>query len=233
MNTLKDLHIPGDPLILPNAWDVASAKIVEEAGFPAIATTSAGVAPALGYADRERTPAAEMFAALARITRAVAVPVTADIEHGYGLNPAELAERLAEAGVAGCNLEDSIDGVLQDREEHADFLAAVRQADPELVINARVDSCLRGFGLDDAIERGRRYREAGADCVYPITGAEVAELVEGIGGPVNVLFTPELTIAELADLGVARISYGEGVYAVAYERARAAVSAIRGGHSPY
>lgn len=233
MSVLRALHVPGKPVILPNVWDAASAKIVEEAGFPAVATTSAGVAPVLGYTDREGTPAAEMFAALARITRVVSIPVTADIERGYGLAPREIAERLAEAGVAGCNLEDSTDGVLRDVEEQADFLAAVRTAAPDLVINARVDSYIRGKGLEDALARGRRYVEAGVDCVYPIAGKDVKELVEGLVAPVNVVFTGELSLAELAGLGVARVSYGSGVYDQVYQRAAEIVSAVKNGENPY
>src|SRR3954468_6984430 len=107
MTNLRALHVPGDPLILPNVWDADSARLVAEAGFKAVATGSAAMAAALGYEDHEGTPPAEMFAAIARIVRVVSVPVTADVERGYGLKPAELAERLAEAGAAGCNLEDS------------------------------------------------------------------------------------------------------------------------------
>ncbi|WP_327038619.1 isocitrate lyase/phosphoenolpyruvate mutase family protein [Micromonospora maris] len=104
---LRALHRPGDPLVLPNAWDVGSARAVVEAGFGAVATASAAVSQSLGYADGEGTPAGEMFAAVSRITRAVTVPVTADLERGYGLPPAELVQRLLDAGAVGLNLEDS------------------------------------------------------------------------------------------------------------------------------
>ena len=98
---LRALHVPGDPLVLPNAWDAATARLVQEAGYPVVATTSSGVAEALGYADREVTPVDEMLAAVARIARVVAIPVTADLEGGYGLEPAELAERTVAAGASG------------------------------------------------------------------------------------------------------------------------------------
>src|SRR2546421_3252482 len=105
--TLRSLHVPGHPLVLPNAWDAASAKAIEAAGFPAVATTSAGVAAALGYEDHEQAPRDEMLAAAARICRSVEVPVTVDAEAGYGMEPAELAATLKSIGAAGCNLEDT------------------------------------------------------------------------------------------------------------------------------
>ncbi|MGW0840351.1 isocitrate lyase/PEP mutase family protein [Streptomyces sp. NPDC002787] len=128
-----------DPLILPGPWDVVSARVFAEAGFPALATPSAGVSASLGYADGA-APANEMFAAVARIARAVDVPVSADVEGGYGLPPKELVERLLEAGAVGCNLEDSESGVLKDPSRHADRLAEVRAAaGTSLFVNARVD----------------------------------------------------------------------------------------------
>lgn len=138
---LRDLHTRTTPLILPNVWDAASARAVEAAGFPVVATGSSAMAAVLGYEDGEHTPPAEMLAAVARIVRAVGVPVTADMERGYGLKPAELVERLLEAGASGCDLEDSGRDGLIDREEQADFLAAVRAAaGADLVVNARVDT---------------------------------------------------------------------------------------------
>ena len=140
--TFRALHhgrVPGDPLVLPGPWEAASARVFVDAGFPALATPSAGVAASLGYADGE-TPADEMFAAVARIVRAVDVPVSADVEDGYGLAAGELVERLLEAGAAGCNLEDSAGGVLKDAARHADWLAEVRSAAADLLfLNARVD----------------------------------------------------------------------------------------------
>ena len=142
---LRALHQAGRPLILPNVWDPVSARAFAEAGFSALATSSSAVAESLGYRDGQ-TPGAEMLAAVSRIARSVSVPVTADIENGYGLPPAELAARLAEAGVAGCNLEDSdpVTGTLADPARQADYLAAVRAAaGPALVVNARVDVYVR------------------------------------------------------------------------------------------
>ncbi|GAB1337381.1 hypothetical protein ACE1SV_39710 [Streptomyces sp. E-15] len=130
VDEFRALHrgrVHGEPLVLPGPWDAASARVLEAAGFPALATPSAGIAASLGYADGE-TPADEMFAAIARIARAVKVPVSADVEGGYGLAPEELVERLLEAGAVGCNLEDSAGGVLRDPREQAEFLAGVRAA---------------------------------------------------------------------------------------------------------
>src|SRR5512133_4337423 len=125
---LRSLHRPGAPLLLPNVWDVATARAVVAAGFPVVATTSAGVAAALGYEDHEGAPGDEMLAAAARIARGVDVPVTVDAEAGYGLEPSDLVAALRSAGAAGCNLEDTDHsaGSLRDPDEHADWLRAVR-----------------------------------------------------------------------------------------------------------
>jgi 2-methylisocitrate lyase-like PEP mutase family enzyme len=246
---LRVMHHGPQPLVLPNVWDPVSARAFADAGFAALATSSAAVAATLGYRDGQ-TPGAEMIGAVARIARSVSVPVTADLEDGYGLTPAGLAERLAEAGVAGCNLEDSdpATGELTDPERQADFLAAVRAAaGPALVVNARVDVFVRGGGRSagagadagadagaatgagadaaaEAVARAGRYLAAGAHCVYPILAppAALAELVRRIGGPVNALLLPGGPgIAELAATGVARITFGGGLY-------RRAAQAIQG-----
>jgi 2-methylisocitrate lyase-like PEP mutase family enzyme len=216
---LRSLHVPGDPLVLPNAWDVASARAVVAAGFPVVATTSAGVAQSLGYEDHEGAPEQEMLAATARITRNVDVPVTVDAEAGYGLDPAELVAALRDAGAAGCNLEDTEHRTetLRDPNDHADWLRAVRAAAAAggygLVINARIDVFLTGSGeVPEAVERAAAYFEAGADCVYPIALSEreaVSTFVSEARGPVNILALPQAPpLADLAALGVARVSYG-------------------------
>src|SRR5918994_7816672 len=148
---LRSLQRPGAPLLLPNAWDVATARAVVAAGFPVVATTSGGVAAALGYEDHEGAPADEMLAAAARIARGVEVPVTVDAEAGYGMQPAELVAALWSAGVAGCNLEDTnhAAGSLREPDRNAEWLRAVRQAASadgyRLVINARIDVFLARF----------------------------------------------------------------------------------------
>jgi 2-methylisocitrate lyase-like PEP mutase family enzyme len=236
---LRALHVPGKPLILPNAWDAASAVAVQEAGFPAVATGSAAVAQVLGYEDHEATPAAEMLAAVARVVRVVDVPVTADMERGYGLEPAELVERLLATGAVGCNLEDSDprSGELIEAGRQADFLAEVRAAAGQaLVINARVDAYIRGEP-GEAVHRARRYLEAGADCVYPIglaAEAGIEALVAEVGGSVNILFRPGApTLERLAELGVARVSYGHGLHEAAHEYAVRMIQAVAEGRDPY
>lgn len=222
--------------MLPNVWDVASARAVQAAGFPAVATSSAAVAETLGYADGEAAPVAEVLDAVARIVAAVPVPVTADLERGYGMAPAELVERLAATGAVGCNLEDSRPGTgeLVEVGEQADFIAAVRAAARiagiDLAINARIDTYLAdartgdsgragGAGADrlaETVARARAYLAAGADCVYPILLTDPEAIRTLVAhGPVNALY--QLGVAgpgpaELARWGVARISLGPSVF---------------------
>ncbi|MEU8673848.1 isocitrate lyase/phosphoenolpyruvate mutase family protein [Streptomyces sp. NPDC048560] len=217
VSVFRALHqgrAPGDPLVLPGPWDAVSARAFEQAGFPALATPSAAVAASLGYEDG-RTPAAEMFSAVARIVRSVSVPVSADIEAGYGLAPKELVERLLETGAVGCNLEDSVDGVLLDPHEQADRLAEVRSfAGGRLFVNARVDTYLHDVPDPEsgAIERGRLYAAAGADCVYPITAppAALPSLASAIPVPLNAHGSPRdpSDLRRLGELGAARITFG-------------------------
>ncbi|MBO2465737.1 isocitrate lyase/PEP mutase family protein [Actinomadura violacea] len=214
---LRDLHRPGDPLLLPNVWDAASAEIVQDAGFPALATASASIAAMLGYPDHEGAPVEEMFAAAGRVIRAASVPVTVDAEAGYGLPADELVERLLAIGAAGCNLEDTYAGTLAEPEKQAEYLAAVRAAAGDaLVINARADTFIAKVAdpVEAAIARGRLYIEAGADCVYPITAPPetVATLVKGIPGPVNVNGFPGSSLSDIADAGAARVSFGPVPY---------------------
>ena len=226
---LRSLHRPGDPLLLPNAWDVATARAVVAAGFPVVATTSGGVAATLGYDDHEGAPGDEMLAAAARIVNGVDVPVTVDAEAGYGMDPADLVAALKDMGAAGCNLEDSdyVAGSLRDPGRHAEWLGAVRQAASDdgypLVINARIDVFLGPFlagagpGTQDelvpeALQRAKAYLEAGVDCVFPIILWETDALrrfTSEVGGPVNVVRLPQApSLKELATLGVARVSWG-------------------------
>ncbi|WCN07089.1 isocitrate lyase/PEP mutase family protein [Streptomyces sp. M92] len=210
---------PGDPLVLPGPWDAVSARVFADAGFPALATPSAGVAASLGYEDGA-TPADEMFAAVARIARSVDVPVSADVEDGYGLAPRELVERLLEAGAVGCNVEDSTGGVLKDPREHAQWLGEVRAAAGDrLFLNARIDTFIRGVDDPDAaVGRAALYVAAGADCVYPIGAPDgvLPLLRSGIQGPVNVGGRPgagpaSAELRRLGELGATRITFGPGL----------------------
>ena len=241
---LRELHVPGTPLVLPNAWDVASAKAVVEAGYPIVATTSGGLAATLGYEDHESAPAADMFAAAARIARSVEVPVTVDAEAGYGMDPDALVEALFRTGAAGCNLEDTdhLTGRLVEPGRHADRLAAIRSAASDrkygLVINARIDVFIANRGvrhqadlLDDAVLRARSYFAAGADCTFPIflhDADTIAAFVDKAGGPVNILALPQAPPPpQLADMGVARISYGSMIHHRAMEGLKAFLDELR------
>ena len=245
---LRSLHRPGAPLLLPNAWDVATARAVVAAGFTVVATTSVGVAATLGYADHE-APTDEMVAAAARIATSVEVPVTVDAEAGYGMEPAELVAALRSAGAAGCNLEDTdhTAGCLRDPERHAEWLKAVRQAASadgyRLVINARVDVFFGPFLADaepgtqeglvpEALRRANAYLEVGADCVYPIALWETDALrrfTAEVRGPVNVVRLPQTpSLAELAAVGVARVSWGPFLYLDAMARFAEQLASLRG-----
>lgn len=243
------MHRPGDPLLLPNAWDAASARAVVAAGFPVVATTSAGVAATLGYEDHQGAPAGEMLAAATRIARAVDVPVTVDAEAGYDLEPADLVAALRATGAAGCNLEDTdhaAAGGLRDPGRHAAWLASVRDAASTdgypLVVNARVDVFLAGLGagaapgsqdelVPAALERANAYLEAGADCVYPIGLWETDALRHFISearGPVNVMRLPQLPpLAELAELGVARVSWAASLFRDAMAHVESELASLR------
>ncbi len=193
-----------------------------DAGFEAVATTSAGVAASLGFGDGERTPADEMFAAIARISSHVDVPVTADVEAGYGLGPSELAQRLVDAGAVGCNLEDTDHetGLLRSPDDQArriaDLVEAVHRLGVPVLVNARVDVFVRASGdegerVELALERARAYRDAGAGCVYPILASEgeLASFADRYDGPVNAMAVGgRVRLSRLAASGVARISFG-------------------------
>jgi 2-methylisocitrate lyase-like PEP mutase family enzyme len=246
---LRSLQRPGDPLLLPNAWDVATARAVVAAGFPVVATTSGGVAATLGYHDHEGAPGDEMLAAAARIARGVEAPVTVDAEAGYGMEPAQLVSALKDMGAAGCNLEDSdyAAGSLRDADEHAEWLGAIRRAASDegypLVINARIDVFLHPFLagaggpgtqealVPEALRRASAYLEAGVDCVFPITLWEADALggfVSKAGGPVNVVRLPQAPpVSELAALGVARVSWGILLHGEAMGRFEEQLASLR------
>lgn len=249
-------HHQGKPLILPNAWDAASAATYVAAGFHAIATSSGAMSRALGYTDGEGTPADEMFAAIARITTAAnrqagaaqTILVTADSENGYGLPASDLIERLVQAGVAGYNLEDSDPHTrtLVPAEEQAERITTLKRiaeaAGTNLVINARVDVHVRVNGpeetrLERSMARARLYLEAGADCVFPIMLADdagVAAYVRGVPGPVNIMAThASPNLKRLAEIGVARITFGSGLHRIALEAVESAAARVKAGDNPW
>lgn len=243
-DTLRDralafraLHVPGRPLVLPNAWDAASARIVEDAGASAVATTSAGLAWALGVPDGDRLDRERALEAVARITATVAVPVSADIESGFAKDPAGVADTVRAvlaAGAVGVNIEDALyggEGVLRPVAEQAERIAAAREAaDAEgvpLFINARIDTYLRSAGgVDATLERAAAFRAAGADGIFVpgvVDPGTVKQLADGIDAPLNVLVGPGAPpVAELAALGVARVSAGSSVALAAYAVVRRA-----------
>jgi 2-methylisocitrate lyase-like PEP mutase family enzyme len=230
-DTFRQMHVKPPILVLPNAWDVASAKkLAAVPGCRALATTSAAVARSLGWEDGEQAPVEEMLLVNERIAAAVDLPVTGDLEHGYG-NPVGTARRAWSAGLVGINFEDSTGDGHVPLDEQVAMIRAIREAVPELVINARVDVFVRNTGgIDEAVERGNAYLAAGADCVYPIACpvAAVADLARRIDGPINVLAIPRMPEPyELQNLGVARMTWGSGLATAAYaEAARIAAAAL-------
>jgi 2-methylisocitrate lyase-like PEP mutase family enzyme len=227
---LLQLHHAETPLVLVNAWDAASARLVEQAGFPAIATTSAGVANALGYPDGQYIPWIDMLEAIRRMAEAVRVPVTADIEAGFAADAEKLGtalEQLVEAGAVGINLEDAIPGAahgpLYPVEEQVARIRSVRKITDKfklhLVINARTDAFWergadRAHAWNNTLERGRAYLAAGADCIF-VPGLRDPEKIRAVvaewKAPINILAGAGVpSIPELAKLGVKRVSFGSG-----------------------
>jgi len=226
-NAFRAMHRGGRILRLPNAWDVASARVFEDAGFGAIATTSAGVAFSLGYPDGQKITREEMLARVGRIARAVKVPVTADVESGYGNRPEDAgrtAREVIEAGAVGMNLEDVREGQalpLAELSLQVKKIRAVKEAALKtgvlLVLNARTDVYLKEVGApenryDETIRRLIAYRDAGADCVF-VPGLRDTETIERLARdvqcPVNILGGPgSPSVPELEKLGVARVTVG-------------------------
>jgi 2-methylisocitrate lyase-like PEP mutase family enzyme len=241
----RNLHIGGEVLVLPNAWDVASARIVEEAGAAAVATTSAGVAWSLGAPDGDQLSRDRALDLVARIAEAVRAPVTADIESGFGADAqgvAETIEGVIAAGAVGVNLEDSVLTAgprLRPSQEQAERIAAARQAADAtgipLFLNARVDTYLFEIGdpdgrLGETLERAAAYVAAGADGIF-IPGVTDLDLIGELAGatstPLNVMAGPgSPTVGELAQRGVARVSIGPAIARVAYAVARRAAEEV-------
>lgn len=241
---LRALHRPGQPLLLANAWDVATAGVVAKAGAKAIATSSIAVAMAHGLPDHDVMPPEVAFGTVAAIAAAVDLPVTADIEAGYQLPAPELIRRLLDAGAVGCNIEDSdhhgnrgLVPIAEQAERLAAIRAAATAAGVPIVLNARIDLFHDRAGdaasrVAEAIERGRAYFAAGADCVYPIFLSEpglVRQFVDGVGGHVNVnLGRGGATVGELGALGVSRISAGGGIFFTSLNTVKEAAEAMFG-----
>ena len=223
---LLQLHADG-MVVLPTVWDAWSARAVVEAGFAAISIGSHPLAESRGQSDHEGMSIEDALDGIRRVCAAVEVPVTADVESGYGLEPRELVERVVEAGAAGINVEDTVHG--EDRvravEEHADYIAGLRTAADDLgidlVINARTDALLHGEAkfddpLAEAVRRVQACEQAGARCVYPVKIPDVASLqtlLAAVDIPLNVTadplnHAPSGSLASLRSMGVGRITFG-------------------------
>jgi 2-methylisocitrate lyase-like PEP mutase family enzyme len=227
-------HQDKEILVLLNSWDIGSSKLIEACGYKAIATTSMGIAASLGYPDSQVIQLSEMIDTITGIVNGVQVPVTVDIEAGYGNNLNEIIDsvkKIIATGIVGINIEDSIDlnPVLIDEMEFCERISAIRALSDSLgfhlVINARTDSFYTSSGsprekLSESIKRGNKYREAGADCIFvqPVWEKEtISTLVKEINAPINILSNPGIgagippSVSELQDLGVARLSLGSGL----------------------
>ena len=227
-------HQDKEILVLLNSWDIGSSKLIEACGYKAIATTSMGIAASLGYPDSQVIQLSEMIEVITGIVNAVQVPVTVDIEAGYGNNQNEIIDsvkKILATGIVGINIEDSINlsPVLIDEMEFCERISAIRAlADSlgfHLVINARTDSFYTSLGstnekLSESIKRGNKYREAGADCIFvqPVWEKEIiSTLVKEINAPINILANPAMSgglppsVRELQDIGVARLSLGSSL----------------------
>ena len=243
------LALHGGPkiLVLPNAWDAGSACVLADAGFPALATTSSGISQSLATPDGERIGRDAMLAAVARIVESVDVPVSADLETGYGVAPEAVAETVRaalDAGAIGANLEDGTRDPMRplfERTLAAERIAAAREAAEArgvpFVINARTDGFLSlGTGgtpaLDESLARAETFLKAGADCVFVpgVADAEgIARLARGIDGPLNILAGPGTPpISELEALGVARVSIGGSLARAALAVVKRAAAELQG-----
>lgn len=236
---LRRLHGGPEVLVLPNAWDAVSARVIEAEGFPVIGTTSAGLAAVLGYPDGQKIPQKEMLFLIGRIAHSVSAPVTADIEAGYG-DAVKTALDLIACGVAGMNLEDMVGDELAPLRTQLSVIRAVRTAAAEdgvpLVINARTDIFLAKHGdaatrFDRAVERLNAFHAAGADCLFApgVTDKKtIGRLAAAVTGPLNILASPGApTIPEMKALGVRRVSLGSGPSRVALGSLRDMVRTLR------
>lgn len=234
-DALLSLHVPGSPLLIPNPWDVGSARLMQSLGAKALATTSAGFAATLGHLDGNVT-LEQVLMHCEDVVAGVTVPVSADFENGFAESLDEVADNYrlaAQTGLSGASIEDWSGAVLYERAAAVDRVAAARTSAPGLVLTGRTEGYLRGNpSLPDAIARLQAYAEAGADVLYApgLTDLEdVRTLVREVPCPVNVLLLPGMTIAALADAGVARVSVGSFLAWSAFGAAATATQAFLSG----
>jgi 2-methylisocitrate lyase-like PEP mutase family enzyme len=232
--TFASLHDGPSPLLLPNAWDVASALAFVDTGFPAVGTTSFGVSAAGGTPDAGRA-SRHATETLVHLLRALPAFVTADIEDGYSDDPGEVGDFVAGLGAAGVNIEDSTNEELVDPAKHAAKVARIKAAAPDVFVNARVETywLKKDATVEATLERARAYVDAGADGIF-VPGATDPAVLEALTSavplPVNVLVVPTLTLAQLGDLGIRRVSTGSLPYRAAIDAAVRVATAVRGGH---
>lgn len=234
--SFRDLHYGDSPLLLPNAWDVASAVAFADAGFPAVGTTSFGVGAASGHADGARA-SRDATAALVHALAPLPAHVSADIEDGYADDPDDVAAYVAGLEVAGINIEDSTNESLIDPAAHANKIAAIKQRCPDVFVNARVDNYWLGqqATVDAVLRRAQMYTAAGADGIFVPGATEPAELralATAIPAPFNTLVIPDLPLKKLAELGIRRVSTGSLPYRAALDAAVGVATAVRDGHRP-
>lgn len=240
------LHSASHVFVLPNAWDAASALLLQEAGFPAIATTSAGIGYSLGYPVGEAMPREDMLRAVERMATCLSVPLSADMEAGFGATPEEVAQTVRltiEAGAVGINIEDASyqkDQPLIDMKLAVERILAAREAADgsgiEFVLNARTDVYWRGLtgsqAFDEAVARAQAYRSAGADCLFLPNVEEktlIQELVAAIDGPINLMAGARIpSVAELDAIGVRRVSLGAGMARAAYGALDPVIAEVKG-----
>ena len=233
--TFAALHRGPQPLLLPNAWDVASALAFAADGFPAVGTTSLGIAAGAGLPDAARA-ARRLTVELGRRLSRLPIPVSVDIEDGFADEPEAVADLVPLLGVAGINLEDSTAGRLVDPGRHADKVAAVKERSPEVFLNARVDTFWLGerASVPETVDRALQYVEAGADGIFvpgELAEEQIAALTSALPVPLNVLASPVHTVTRLAALGVRRVSTGSLPYRVALDAPVLAARRLREGHA--
>lgn len=234
--SFRDLHYADEPLLLPNAWDVSSALAFQDAGYRAIGTTSFGIAASAGHPDGGRS-SKELTSALVRRLKTLPVYVSADIEDGYHEDPGNVAGYVASLGVDGINIEDSTDEELITPQAHAAKVLAIKKLSPEVFVNARIDTYWlnQDANVRASLERAEAYVAAGADGIFVPGASDVSDLRQlaaNIPVPVNVLAVPGLSLRELADLGIRRVSTGSLPYRAAIHAAVEVAQNIRTGVPP-
>jgi 2-methylisocitrate lyase-like PEP mutase family enzyme len=234
--SFRELHFAEVPFLLPNAWDVSSALAFVTEGFPAIGTTSLGIAGGLGMPDGTRS-IREATLQLAQRLRRLQVPLNVDVEDGFSDNPTEVANFVRELGCAGVNIEDGLPDGLADIEVNSAKIAAIKGLAPDVFVNARVDTYWTGTDatVKDSLYRAHAYLAAGADGIFvpgDLALDQIRSLADQISAPLNVLASTALTVGQLHRAGAQRISTGSLLYRTAIDAATNTLRSLREGHTP-